>query len=257
MKNEDNKKQVSFVEQDNEYAYLRDVNNSRQHENPIRKYSENQNNITNNIYENYQDNLLDNLIEKTGFNFEHFKLVMLLILYCGGEGFVMIGISLFVPVIGDAWKLSEFQKGFIGGSVFLGFTFGSITAGIISDRKGRKMAFILGNIVSLIGGLMGATINYSYEWIIISNMLVGFGIGISIPSVFSLCSEITNHKIRSNIIGWIWGMFSIGEITGCLIAKTIEMHDYDNHHWKLLLVFRCSSVNINLEIIFSLFFLYL
>jgi fucose permease len=194
------------------------------------------------IVENkFEENIVDFLLEKVGFNLEHFKIILLLILYITGEGFVMIGISLIVPVISNPWKLSELEKGFIGGSVFLGFTFGAISAGAISDNKGRKFAFIIGNFFSLIGGILGIFAMHPKNFIF-SNFLIGIGIGISIPSILTLCSEVTNSKIRSIIIGSIWIFFAVGEILGCILALKYEMHFYENGNWRKLLFFRCLSV---------------
>jgi fucose permease len=245
---QDKTNHVNFNDQENEYIHF--VNNPNEYvpSSPLkqlRKLSEsilNPNNITSNIYPEYKNNLLDNLIDNSKLNFEHIKLFLLMILYLTGEGFVMIGISLIIPVIGENWKLTEFEKGFVGGSVFLGFTFGAISAGYISDSKGRKISFVIGNIISLGGALIGIILNYSFKWLAFSNFFIGIGIGISIPSVFSLCSEITPSKVRSLIIGWIWTCFSIGEISGCFIARHYEMHNYMNNNWKLLLIFRSFNV---------------
>jgi fucose permease len=190
-----------------------------------------------------EENLVDLLLEKVSLNVEHFKIILLLILYITGEGFVMIGISLIVPVVSIPWKLTEFQKGLIGGSVFLGFTFGALVAGGISDKKGRKMAFLIGNVFSLIGGLLGLGAN-EINVFVFSNFLLGLGIGISIPSIFSLCSEVTNSNIRSVIIGTVWIFFVCGEILGCWIALRNEMYRYKTGNWEKLLYFRCITVSI-------------
>jgi MFS family permease len=194
------------------------------------------------VKESEEENILDSIInENVSFGWEHIKMIFLLILYLIGEGFVMIGISLIIPVVSGPWILSEFDKGFAGGSIFMGFTLGAITAGIVSDTKGRKIAFIIGNIFSILGGLIGIFAE-GIKILSVSNVLVGFGIGISIPSIFSLCCEITNARFRSIIIGLIWIVFVFGEISACTIAKSYEIYNFENQNWKKLLIFRCFSV---------------
>ena len=190
-----------------------------------------------------EENILESLLENINLSWEHYKIIFLLVIYITGEGFVMIGISLIVPVISEAWKLTEFQKGFIGGSVFLGFTLGAISSGLISDTKGRKISFVLGNILSLIGGVLGYVYSFQIEWMLVSNILLGFGIGVSIPAILSLCSEITPTKIRSVIIGSVWIVFVIGEILGCVLAMKYKMYHYENGNWRILLFYRSLSVS--------------
>jgi hypothetical protein len=201
----------------------------------------------------FEENTVDLLLEKVGFNLEHFKIILLLILFITGEGFIMIGISLIVPVISDPWKLSEFEKGFIGGSVFLGFTFGAICAGAISDSRGRKFSFIIGNFISLVGASIGVFATHQ-KIFIFSNFLIGLGIGICIPSIITLLSEISNSRLRSLTIGTIWIFFTLGEILGCVLALKYEMHIYESGNWRKLLFFRCSSVRIRIRIIPSILF---
>ncbi len=205
-----------------------------------------------------EENILDNLIESQKLSWEHYKIISLLILYIMGEGFVMIGVSLLVPVVSEYWKLTELQKGLLGGSGFLGFTIGAISSGLISDTQGRRLSFILGNILSFIGAAIGYVLCYKLEALVVSNILIGLGIGISVPAIISLCSEITPSRQRSIIMGTIWTVFVFGEILGCLLAIKYEMYQYETGNWKKLLLFRSLSVSKykNYSLIYYLFFFY-
>ncbi len=193
----------------------------------------------------YDENLLDNYMENLSLNYQQIKLIFIIGLYLVGEGFVMITNTLIIPVIAKPWKISEFEKGLLGGSIFLGFTLGSPIAGLISDNKGRRLAFCIGCSISLVGGLVGVVFLQNYLHLFISNFLVGLGIGIGIPSIFTLCSEINNTHWRSIIIGGIWFTFVIGQLISCYIAKTYEIYSYSNNSWRILLFCRCITVNFN------------
>lgn len=189
-----------------------------------------------------EDNELDKLIEKIPFNIYHVKILLLMAIYCCGEGYTMICTSLIMPILEKSWKLTEFQKGFIGGSIFLGFMIGALCVGIVSDTKGRKVAFMVGCISSIVGSVAAIIAN---DWIVMSitNIIVGIGIGISIPSCMSLISEVTNHSVRSMIMSWVWILFPVGEIIACYVAKFYHVYDYTKEHWRKLMMFRIVSVN--------------
>ena len=188
-------------------------------------------------------NEMDKLINKINFNMCHVKIVILMALYCSVDGYVMIATSLLMPVIDKTWKLTEFEKGFIGGSIFLGFMLGALLVGFVSDRKGRKMAFTLGCILSIFGSTFGF---FSKDWIVLSvtNAFVGVGIGISIPSCFSLISEVTNYYSRSVIMSLVWIFFPVGEIMACYVSKHYRVYDYTQENWRNLLMFRIIGVSI-------------
>jgi MFS family permease len=192
------------------------------------------------------ENLLDKYLEYLSFNFQHIKLILILSIYLAGEGFVMIGMSLLIPVISEPWGLTQFQKGFLGGSVFLGFTCGAASAGFLSDTKGRRLAFFIGNLISLTGGIIGIFYSYDFNSLMMSNIVIGLGLGIGIPSIFTLTSELTEKVLRSIIIGGIGYAFILGEIAGCIVAYKYEMYIYLNSNWRILLILRCVFViNIN------------
>jgi len=196
-----------------------------------------------------EENHLDKLIEKISFNICHVKILLLMAIYCCGEGYVMIATSLIMPVIDKSWKLTDYEKGFIGGSIFLGFMIGALCVGFVSDRKGRKMAFTVGCIFSIIGSVTGV---FSSNWVFLSitNAILGVGIGISIPSCFSLISEVTNQYARSMIMNWVWLLFPVGEIIGCFVAKYYHVYDHTKDNWRKLLMFRIISVLYYLFLVF-------
>ena len=189
-----------------------------------------------------EENLLDKYLDTLTFNFQVVKLIFLLTVFLASEGFVMIGISLMVPVIAQSWNLTPIQKGLLGGSVLLGFTIGSAFAGSISDTKGRRVAFCLGNSISVVGGLIGVFMANDIWSLFSTNFLVGFGIGVSVSSLFSLTSELTNKFWRSIINGGIWYSFVLGELAGCYLAYKYEMYLYSNSNWRLLIIFRVIGV---------------
>jgi MFS family permease len=197
--------------------------------------------------------IVDNIIDEIEFTGYHVFLFILMNIYIGGEGFIMIGNSLLVPVLSQLWGLTEFEKGYLGGSIFIGFTIGAFFSGFISDTFGRRSAFICGLFISLLGTII-IIFEMNYFILGLSNILNGLGIGISIPSVFSLCSELTGGKVRNVVINISFMSFTAGEIIGCYIARSEEIYIPENNNWKSLLFLRAIGVlyyNILVHIILT------
>ena len=76
----------------------------------------------------------------------------------------------------------------------------------------------------------------------LSNILNGLGIGISIPSMFSLCSELSGGKIRNITINIAFMAFTAGEVICCYIARSEEIYKHENGNWKSLLYLRVVGV---------------
>jgi len=193
--------------------------------------------------EKQEENKLEELINSTSFGFQQGKMLLILFSYAFAEGFSMLSNSLVVPILEKKWNIGTFEKGFMGGSIFLGFMTGSLVVGQISDNFGRKLSFILGCLISLIGGLFGMFIKSGVEYIF-TNTLIGIGIGISVPSGITLASEISNPFIRARMIGLMWVFFPTGEIVGCLVAKNYQTYDYLSQNWLTLHLTRCIGVII-------------
>jgi len=156
-------------------------------------------------------NKLEELLNSITFGVEQTKLLIILLIYSFSEGYCMLTNSLVVPILDKKWSLSEFEKSFMGGSIFLGFMIGSCLVGLISDQWGRKKAFIFGCCFSLVATIIGIFINSSTQYVL-SNMTIGMGIGISVPSAMTLVGEISNCNIRARILGIVGLMYPTGGI---------------------------------------------
>jgi MFS family permease len=82
--------------------------------------------------------------------------------------------------MGDAFEMTQQQKGGIEGAVFIGMALSMLVGGFICDFLGMKNIMILAFISHLVGSL--ATIfaphsDISYQWLYVSSLLMGFGNG--------------------------------------------------------------------------------
>ena len=184
------------------------------------------------------NNTLEDLLTKSPFSFSHIKIIVLLLLFLIGDGMLMISSSLIIPIIATPFNLSKFEVSFISGSLFLGYTIGAFISGIISDNIGRKITFIIGNLIIIIGGLVPALLHIDKNIIMSCNLIIGISLGISIPCIFSLVAEVMSKDCRSIFVGMGWVVFPLGEIFLCIFSQKLHMWNYNNGNWKIILYVR-------------------
>lgn len=186
---------------------------------------------TNNEF--YYKGTIDSFINQVTFNFYTFSAFLifsLLIMIDGGE---MTVISLLVSRLGESWNLSNFEKGVMGASVFLGFFAGTLISGKVSDISGRKPIFLIGNFLVCVFAIASA-FSPNYAWFTIFRGFCGFGVGLALPSSAALSAEICPAQYRGILINILTIFFPIGEILTAIIAKSLLKENPENG-WRYLL----------------------
>ena len=64
-------------------------------------------------------------------------------------GIVMSTSTILSPKLHDEWNLSFFETALISSTVYFGYAIGSIIIGWLSDKFGRKLMCIIGNLILL------------------------------------------------------------------------------------------------------------
>ena len=178
-----------------------------------------------------QGKLIDTIIEGIGLNKHILSIYLIISLFLLADGGEMIVLSLLITKLGTLWGLSELQKGLLGSGVFVGFFIGSLASGKLSDLKGRKVSFVIGSLFVSIFGI-GSALASNYNELIILRMLFGFGIGLSVPAISSLTTEITKIHWRAWVLNCLWIFFPIGEILAVIEAKYLLNSE---NGWRYLL----------------------
>ena len=156
--------------------------------------------------------------------------------------YIMISTSLVLAELETKWLLTKYQKSLIGGSIFLGFIFGSLMSGLFAS-KGRLFAFQIGIFLSSIGAYLSIYSSIPIH-LIISNFIIGIGLGVSISNGFSIIPEISNSYLRSYIGTCIWILFPFGEIIACLVAQNYKIYITTTDNWRKLFLFRFFLIMI-------------
>ncbi|KAM9839910.1 solute carrier family 22 member 2 [Aulostomus maculatus] len=131
--------------------------------------------------------------------------------YEGRQSFV----TEFDLVCSDAWLVDMFQA-----TLNIGFLVGSITIGYLADRFGRKMSFLMSNLLNGIAGILVA-VAPDYMSLLIFRTLYGFGVKGGWVAGYVLITEIVGVEFRRTV-GVIYQMFfSVGILLLPLLAYFI------------------------------------
>lgn len=100
--------------------------------------------------------------------------------------------------------------------------------GKLSDLYGRKLMFICGMILFLIGSMLSG-MSQSMEQLIVFRAIQGLGAGAILPVTMIIIGDIYSFEERAKIQGWISGIWGISGILGPLTGGL--MVDYVSWHW--------------------------
>ena len=149
------------------------------------------------------------------------------------NGSEMVVLALLINKLDEIWILTSFEKGSLGSSSFIGFTLGGLFAGYISDRKGRRPAYLIGAVLVLIFSV-ASSFSQSFFWFIILRIMCGFGIGIAVPALLALATELTPVDYRSMVLNYVWASYPVGAAFVILMTKYFIDTEYG---WRIILLF--------------------
>ncbi|KAE8286550.1 Solute carrier family 22 member 2 Apical organic cation transporter Organic cation transporter 2 [Larimichthys crocea] len=132
--------------------------------------------------------------------------------YPGRQSFV----TEFDLVCSDAWLVDMYQA-----TLNVGFLVGSIAIGYLADRFGRKMSFLMSNLLNGIAGILVA-VAPDYVSLLIFRTLYGFGVKGGWVAGYVLITEIVGVEFRRTV-GVVYQMFfSVGILFLPLLAYYIS-----------------------------------
>ncbi|XP_040920316.1 solute carrier family 22 member 2-like [Toxotes jaculatrix] len=121
----------------------------------------------------------------------------------------------FDLVCSDGWLVDMYQA-----TLNVGFLVGSIAIGYLADRFGRKMSFLMSNLLNGIAGILVA-VAPNYVSLLVFRTLYGFGVKGGWVAGYVLITEIVGVEYRRTV-GVIYQMFfSVGILLLPLLAYFI------------------------------------
>ncbi|MBT2755599.1 MFS transporter [Mesobacillus foraminis] len=99
--------------------------------------------------------------------------------------------------------------------------------GKLADLFGRKMMFVIGVVIFLIGSTLSG-FSQSMEQLVIFRAIQGIGAGALTTIPFTIIGDVFTYEQRAKVQGWIssvWGVSGIvGPLVGGFIVDTISWH---------------------------------
>jgi VNT family MFS transporter (synaptic vesicle glycoprotein 2) len=191
---------------------------------------------------------LDNLLDENGYGTFHIFLVLICGWVLASDSIEVTGVSYVIPVLDNCTNKdlppdlypTKLQSGALNAIIFVGIIFGSYFWGGLADIFGRK--FIL--IISLtVNGAFGLASAFSPNFVafMIFRFCSGFGVGGSVPVVFSYFSEFYSKRYTNVFIIALASFWTVGRLYASVFAwivipRSIDIGQYKNISWRVFLI---------------------
>ncbi len=114
-------------------------------------------------------------------------------------------LSTALPTLRRAWHLSGLELGTVASAALVGMIVGSLLAGVIADRYGRRLV-LLGDFLTFGVAALACALAPNWGWLAAWRVLVGVGVGADYAVVFPYLAETQRHRRRGAAMAWaLWG----------------------------------------------------
>lgn len=173
--------------------------------------------------------------EEVALNKFHAKMVLTAGIGFFTDAYDIFIISVVTAILGPIWHLTTFHVALLNASALIAAAFGAIFFGFFSDRYGRKKLYGYEVLVLFCGAILSA-VSTSFVFLLISRVIVGFGIGGDYPSSAVVISENSTRKNRGFLVLLVFAMQALGLIVGPLLASLLLITPLSHEIiWRVLL----------------------
>jgi sugar porter (SP) family MFS transporter len=139
---------------------------------------------------------------------------------------VISGALLFVR---DSIPMTDTQVGFIVGAVLGGGLVGTLLAGPLGDKFGRRFLIALSSIIFIIGVLLIMLAN-SFAMLLAARLFLGIGVGVVAVSVPLYVSEIVPSQFRGRYVTF----FQLLLTFGIVLAYFVDLIFTPSGNWRAM-----------------------
>lgn len=159
---------------------------------------------------------------------EHFSLsqwLILILCFCivTADGYDTAAIGFIAPALTHAWGIDKSELGVVMSAALVGLGLGSVLAGPIADRIGRKRVLVVSVACFGIWSLIAAS-SHTIASLTVFRFLTGLGLGAAMPNTVALMSEYAPERLRSMAVNVMYCGFSVGLIAGGTASAWLIPH---------------------------------
>jgi len=160
---------------------------------------------------------ISEVVDRLGISKYTFKIYVLIGLALLFAGYNYMVVAYTMPQLAKEWALTKIQTGSLASWSILGLFIGGLSAGLISDKLGRKKAFAF---FVLVFSLLTFPVYYvhSFEAFAILRILGGIGFGGCIPIAVTMMSESSPTKNRGFFTASIMAFYVLGWVVAGIVA---------------------------------------
>jgi MFS family permease len=128
-----------------------------------------------------------------------------------------------LPLIKHSFSMSPLMIGAVSAASVVGMAVGTMTGGRASDHIGRRRLFLI-SMAAITVGALGSAVAGSPELILISQFILGCGIGSEFPNstTFGMPALLFPSEIGVSAAGFSTACAKIGATLGTLFLPTIS-----------------------------------
>lgn len=166
-------------------------------------------------------------LDSARFSSFHLRLILLT-----GAGWILAGygvtiIGFLLPSLGAEWGVSETALGVMAGAAMAGMLIGSIMAGVLADRLGRRNTLFYTLLFVGIVFLLSAQA-WNYGSLLVMRLLTGIGLGAILPVSSTLITEFSPTRHRGAMSASLPGCWGLGGTVAALVGYSVVL----NHGWR-------------------------
>ncbi|KAK3535682.1 hypothetical protein QTP70_020586 [Hemibagrus guttatus] len=186
----------------------------------------------------------EEIIEDCGHGRFQWSLFVVLGLALMADSVECFVVALALPSAEKDMCMSNAEKGMLGLIVFLGMMLGAFIWGGMADKVGRRKCLIIALTINCIAAFL-SSFSQGYGFFIFFRLISGFGIGGSVPIVYSYFSEFLQMDKRGEHLSWLCMFWMIGGIYASFTAWGIIPHygwgfsmgsEFQFHSWRVFVL---------------------
>lgn len=157
------------------------------------------------------------IIDSQRFSSRQWMLLILCFTVVALDGFDTASMGYIAPAVVNDWGVAKQALGPVMSAVLLGLAAGSLCAGPLADRFGRKLVLVMSVLFFGCLNLVTATAG-SIQSLAVLRFLTGLGLGAAMPNALTLMSEYAPDRRRSVLVNTVFCGFPLGAALGGLLA---------------------------------------